>query len=65
MLLRQSDPSEDFNFTLRSVLQGYWKRLGTAIGGLYRGRSIAQVVSLRLPTSAARIRSQFVMWDLW
>jgi hypothetical protein len=29
-----------------------------------KGRAIAQAVSRRLPTAAARVRSQ-VMWDLW
>jgi hypothetical protein len=29
-----------------------------------KGRAIAQAVSRRLPTAAARVRSK-VMWDLW
>jgi hypothetical protein len=29
------------------------------------GRAIAQAVSCRLPTAAARVRSRVVMWDLW
>jgi hypothetical protein len=32
--------------------------------GYIHGRVIAQAVSRRLPTTAARVRSQ-VMWDLW